>query len=734
MTLLRRIIVTGLALGLHAACGDTSTGSRGDTDETPDVETTDTLDVEDTREDTALADTHDADADLDSDDTREADTEPDAAEEVRDTLDTFDALDTSDASEVDTSPPACPWEPWNQGLVGGRVSAAAFDPRSPGTAWSFSGGALFRTVDDGAHWQVVNEEIGAARIIFPPARPKDLVVGGPDGLWVSHDSGQSFDRLALGGLDVSSLLLDPALPDRIFAGFHSLGVLRSDDRGQTWTPRSLGIGQARVSSLAGFADAPDLLLAGTVLLNDALGITNQGQILRTTDGGRRWDVVSTDTRWTTDIEVCLGDPTRVIATARPGVRISYDRGLTWAPIPSLANRDIIDLAFDPSNCNTFWAVAYENGVYRVDDDGATVVGPLVSGLDLQVSALDATLSVHPTRPGVLLLSTHGGLFLSENRGTSWRRMSAARNLQVTKLAASPAEPGRLFLSTWGGGLWTRTDSDPWSRAALDADFQISVSPDPADLRRVIVGARGANWLTDTGLGGFRRFADGGPPVRNVILATFVPPTAQASEAGEPGPIFLGTQVDGFIRSDDGGQTWHPQNDGLTPWLTVNGTFIDIRAIVVDPEDPRWVFAGTRGRGVVVSDDGGWSWSFEDNALSNEVASRLVLGDDGELLAMVEGRGLFSSVDRGATWQETSRTLGSLGLRDLVRDPTTGKLYLAADRSPVLMSGDSGATWSPLPRWCLDAEDFLSIDLMTDAQGVRWLVGAKGANTILRTAL
>ena len=46
VTLLRRIIVTGLALGLHAACGDTSIGSRGDTDETPDVETNDTLDVE----------------------------------------------------------------------------------------------------------------------------------------------------------------------------------------------------------------------------------------------------------------------------------------------------------------------------------------------------------------------------------------------------------------------------------------------------------------------------------------------------------------------------------------------------------------------------------------------------------------------------------------------------------------------------------------------------------------
>jgi photosystem II stability/assembly factor-like uncharacterized protein len=733
---LRRIIVPGLALGLLAACGDTGTGSRVDTDETPDVETNDTPDVEDTLADAALdADSHDADTDIDSADLGSADArdaEPDAAEEVRDTLDTFDALDTSDASEVDTSPPVCPWEPWNEGLVGGRVSAAAFDPRTPGTAWSFSGGVLFRSVDHGMLWDIVNHEIGASYIAFPPGRPKELIAGSADGLWTTRNSGQTFERLALGGLEVTSLLIDPALPERIFVGLHSLGVLRSDDRGQTWSPRNVGIGQVRVSSLAGFADTPDLLLAGTVLLNDALGATGEGQILRTTDGGRSWSIVSTDSRWTTDIEVCPSDPSHVIAATRRGMRVSHDRGLTWQPIPGLAGRDIIDVVFDPTRCTTYWAVAYQNGVYRVDDDGATITGPLVSGLDVQVTALDATISVHPARPGTLLLGTHGGLFKSENRGTSWRRLDAARGLQISDVATSASEPSRVFLSTWGGGLWTRTSNSPWARvASLDADFQFSVNTDPVAPGRMIVGGWGTNWLTQGGLEAFRRFGAVGSPPRNILAAAFVEPLpgSDASRA-----LLVASQVDGVVRSDDDGQSWHPQNNGLSPWLTSAGTFVDIRAILVDRDDPRRVYGGTRGRGVVVSDDGGQTWAFGDNALANEIVPRLVTGDDGDIFAMVEGRGVYHSTDRGETWNEPNGGLGALELRDLVRDPLSGDLFLAVARSPLLRSQNGGLTWAPLERWCQDAEDFNAIELLTDEVGRRWLVGAKSGNVILRIRL
>lgn len=729
MTLSRTLIASGLALGLLSACGDSASGSLDVTDTHDSV---DDLDLADTSRDTDLADTAPELADTvpdltDEADTRDTDDVPDTREEVIDTLDT---IDTADLSDVDTAPPACPWEPWNQGLVGGRVSVAAFDPRTPGTAWSFSGGVLFRSIDDGAHWDLVNEEVGASHLAFPPGRPKELITGSGDGLWVTRDSGQTFDRLALGGLEVTSLLIDPALPDRIFVGLHSLGVLRSDDRGQTWTPKNVGIGQVRVSALAGFADTPDLLLAGTVILNDALGATDQGQILRTTDGGRSWTIVSTDVRWTSDLEVCPSDPSHVIAATRRGMRVSHDRGLTWAPIPGLAGRDITDVAFDPARCTTYWAVAYQNGVYRVDDDGATVTGPLVSGLDVQVTALDATLSVHPERPGTLLLGTHGGLFKSENRGTSWRRLDAARGLQISDVATSASDPGRVFLSTWGGGLWTRTPDSNWSRvSAVDADFQFSAHADPLEPARMIVGGWGTSWITQSGLGDFRQFAVIGAPPRNILAAAFLEPSAD-SEAVRT--LLVASQIDGFVRSDDDGLTWHKQNDGLSPWLTSAGTFVDIRAILVDPLEPARVYGGTRGRGVVISDDGAQTWAFRDNALSQEIVSRLVTGEDGDLFAMVEGRGVFRSTDRGETWTAPDTSLGALELRDLVRDARSGELFLAIARSPLLHSANGGRTWSPLARWCEDAEDFVAIDLVTDPNGDRWLVGAKSGNVMLRT--
>ena len=63
-------------------------------------------------------------------------------------------------------------------------------------------------------------------------------------------------------------------------------------------------------------------------------------------------------------------------------------------------------------------------------------------------------------------------------------------------------------------------------------------------------------------------------------------------------LYAGTQGKGVFVSSDGGENWHPSNEGLST-LAVN-------AISIVPDNPRIIYAGT-SRGIFKSEDGGATW-------------------------------------------------------------------------------------------------------------------------------
>ncbi len=627
----------------------------------------------------------------------------DAGAEVELTDVTDEISDTDEPSE-DTEPPfICPWEDWSGGLSGGRVARIEFDPRVPGLAWSVSGGSLFRSIDDGLSWALVASELPGHLLAYPPDDVKSLIVGG-DGLSISRDGGESFEPLALDGLETTALMLDPAIADRLWVGTNALGILRSDNEGETFAARNNGVGLVRVLSFAGFADVPDLILAGTVGLNDNLGVNDRGAILRTEDGGRAWTTVLEDARWTTDLEVCKSDPTRVFAAVRKGVRESRDRGLTWSSIPGLDALDVLEVKTDPS-CETLWLSVYQKGIYRVTDTGRTVSGPMSQGLDLQHDHLAGQLGLHPLLDGVLLLGTHAGAFRTGNGGLRWQRVPAARGLLVTRLLEGP---DRTYLASWGGGLWARTDAG-WDRvASFTQDYLYSLSR--LEGETLLIGGAASTWLGQDG--DWRKLSG---PV-NVFDARALP----------DGSLLAAAQVTGLSRSSDGGVTWTPSNGGLTPWSTAAGTFIDTRTLI-DLGDSR-LLAGTRGRGVIRSDDLGLTWSLVDNILAQDAVLRLVSLET-FVIALVEGKGLYRSLDRGETWSPLDLGPGTPDLRDLIHDHETGWLFAAQGRGPLIVSRDAGNTWETFSSYCGDAFDFSALTF-SGRGPERRLVGALSGNRIL----
>lgn len=67
-----------------------------------------------------------------------------------------------------------------------------------------------------------------------------------------------------------------------------------------------------------------------------------------------------------------------------------------------------------------------------------------------------------------------------------------------------------------------------------------------------------------------------------------------SDPANPQKIFLGTQANGILVSNDAGQSWQPV--GLYQ--------IPIKSIAVDPSDPQTIYAGGKPVSLFVSHDGG----------------------------------------------------------------------------------------------------------------------------------
>ena len=135
--------------------------------------------------------------------------------------------------------------------------------------------------------------------------------------------------------------------------------------------------------------------------------------------------------------------------------------------------------------------------------------------------------------------------------------------------------------------------------------------------------------------------------------------------------------------------------GSNAWTSEGPPGDIITVLAIDPSAPSTIYAGTGMRGIFKSMDGGATWAPADNGLTFSGIGALAIDPSApsNIYAGTYGGGVFRSSDGGLTWVAPSLGHTNPYIASLVIDPSDpSTLYAGTDGGGVSKSTDGGATW------------------------------------------
>jgi photosystem II stability/assembly factor-like uncharacterized protein len=378
-----------------------------------------------------------------------------------------------------------------------------------------------------------------------------------------------------------------------------------------------------------------------------------------------------------------------VSTLDSQVYGSSDAGRSWHLLATFARPQIIldDLRVDNTDSRILYVSGHRNrdpgGFFKSTDGGLT----WKEAKDLHDQPVWA-LHQSSMNPNLMLAGTPTGIFRSNDRGDSWQRIpSSTMPTYIDSLAIDPKDTNimyagttyRAYKSTDGGANWRLVKA-----GMIDDSDVFAIDIDPRDPNHVIASACSGIYESYN-KGELWKKAQGIPSTSRRTRAIMFNP-------GAPGAILAGT-TEGF---------W--MTPGGAGWLLTTSKALEINSIAVHPSEPNKVYIATNNYGVMVSSDGGRTFSqFNGNFTSRMIFSVTPDVERSNRIYTTTnntaggGGFVFVSDDDGQTWLPSMRNL--VANNDvpitLLQDKINPNLIYLGTNSGIFRSIDRGASWTKI---------------------------------------
>ena len=629
--------------------------------------------------------------------------------------------------------------------IGGRITDIVLHPNNPNIIFAgTASGGIFKTTDKGQTWKSVfdkQKRLSIGSLAIAASNTKVLYAGTGeangsassgaffgDGVYKSEDAGRSWRNIGLKkSYHIGRVVVNPSDENHVLVAAAGLlygkneerGLYQTKDGGKNWEKILFLSDSTSCIDVAIHPTQPNIIYAATweriryADRRNYAGTTSR--IYRSKDGGVTWEHLknglppSTQNTGRIGIALSNSNPNILYAsfTQNPttnefdGLYKSTDGGNTWKE----TNRTLLNgmystfgwyfgqVRIDPNDANT----AYTLGVNLFQTQDAGARWTRISN-NIHVDQHD--LEVHPKNSNFIVAGNDGGIYLSEDKGRTWRH---SKNLPITQFyncEVAQAAPTRFYGGTQDNGtIMTQSGAtNDWYEILGGDGFHVIVDPEISDfiyaeyqwgnLFRSLDGGRTFQWSLNGVATDDRK--NWNTPVKLDPNNTSI--------------LYYGTQR--LYRSTNRAATWQVISGDLTKGVNVNSTvgYGTISTIAVSPANSNVIYVGTDDGNLQVTLDGGINWKIISDSLPNRYVTSIATHPTDQLKAYVTFSGfrdndyfahVWKTENAGHSWSPLNSGLPDIPVNKILIDTKDFQtLYLATDLG-VWYSRNEGAQWKPL---------------------------------------
>jgi len=252
------------------------------------------------------------------------------------------------------------------------------------------------------------------------------------------------------------------------------------------------------------------------------------------------------------------------------------------------------------------------------------------------------LAITPNGGSVYAATSHGGLMLSTNGGSSWsfRNGTLGNTIAADAVTIQTSTPTTLYMAS-GGTVYKSTNG-------------------------------GSSWApANTGITG---------SVTSVTI-----------DQSTPAILYASTDMAGIFKSTNGGTSWAPVNTGLPRNGSYYTQFFGVR---VDPTTHTTIFA-IGANGIYKSTNSGSSWTSSHTGIAfNDAVNALLINPAQHLLMLAAASsGVYKSTNGGSSWSLTPLS-SSAALSLALRPSNPNVVYAGLSFGGIQISTNFGGSWAP----------------------------------------